>query len=82
MRGQHRRTVTHFIEEWANVLFKENGLIVKLVPLGLLGAVAFTVGKYGVVSSERLGMLVALYYVTAALFVVVVLGPIMRLVGS
>ena len=53
----------------------------KLAPLGVLGAVAFTVGKYGVVSLERLGMLVALYYVTAALFVVVVLGAVMRLVG-
>ena len=81
MLGQHGRTVTHFIEESVNVLFKVIGLIVKLAPLGVLGAVAFTVGKYGVASMEQLGMLVALYYVTAALFVVIVLGGVMRLVG-
>ena len=56
-------------------------MIVKLAPLGVLGAVAFTVGKYGVASLEQLGMLVALYYVAAALFVVIVLGGVMRLVG-
>src|SRR6516164_684410 len=81
MLGQHGRTVTHVIDESVNVLFKVIGLIVKLAPLGVLGAVAFTVGKYGVASMEQLGMLVALYYVTAALFVVIALGGVMRLVG-
>jgi aerobic C4-dicarboxylate transport protein len=79
--GEHGRTVTHCIEESVNVLFKVIGLIVKLAPLGVLGAVAFTVGKYGVASLEQLGMLVALYYVAAALFVIIVLGGVMRLVG-
>jgi aerobic C4-dicarboxylate transport protein len=81
MLGQHGQTVTHCIEESVNVLFKVIGLIVKLAPLGVLGAVAFTVGKYGVASLEQLGMLVALYYVAAALFVLIVLGGVMWLAG-
>ena len=40
------------------------GFIVRLAPLGVLGAVAFTVGKYGVGSLKQLGTLVALFYVT------------------
>ncbi len=79
--GQRGRTVTHVIEETVEVLFKVIGFIVKLAPLGVLGAVAFTVGKYGVGSLGRLGILVALYYVAAALFVLIVLGAVMRLAG-
>ncbi len=79
--GERGRTVTHVIEETVDVLFKVIGFIVKVAPLGVLGAVAFTVGKYGVASLGRLGILVALYYVTAALFVVVVLGTVLRLAG-
>ena len=55
MLGERGRTVTHVIEELVDVLFKVIGFIVKLAPLGVLGAVAFTVGKYGVASLERLG---------------------------
>ena len=79
--GERGRTVTHVIEETVDVLFKVIGFIVKLAPLGVLGAVAFTVGKYGVASLGRLGLLVALYYVAAALFVLVVLGVVLRLAG-
>ena len=54
------------------------GLIIKLAPLGVLGAIAFTVGKYGIGSLKQLGMLVVLFYAAVAIFVVVVLGLIMR----
>ncbi len=81
MVGERGRTVTHVIEETVGVLFKVIGFIVKLAPLGVLGAVAFTVGKYGVASLGRLSLLVALYYVAAALFVLVVLGLVLRLAG-
>ena len=53
--------------------------VVKLAPLGVLGAIAFTVGKYGVASLQQLGYLVALFYLTVIIFVVVVLGTILRL---
>ncbi|WP_022723422.1 dicarboxylate/amino acid:cation symporter [Rhodopseudomonas sp. B29] len=64
-----------------DVLFKVIGLIVRLAPLGVLGAVAFTVAKYGVGSLKQLGLLVGLFYAGVALFVFVVLGAILRAAG-
>jgi aerobic C4-dicarboxylate transport protein len=63
------------------VLFKAMSLIVRLAPLGVLGAVAYTVGLYGVGSLKQLISLVALFYVAVAFFVIVVLGTIMRIAG-
>jgi len=63
------------------VLFKMMFFIVKLAPLGVLGAIAFTTGKYGVGSLKQLGYLVALFYGTVAIFVFVVLGFILRMAG-
>jgi aerobic C4-dicarboxylate transport protein len=62
-------------------LFRLMGLIVRTAPLGVLGAVAFTVGRYGIGSLGRLVWLVALFYFTVALFVVVALGAVMRAAG-
>jgi aerobic C4-dicarboxylate transport protein len=70
-----------FIEQTSHVLFKMMFFIVKLAPLGVLGAIAFTTGKYGVGSLKQLGYLVALFYATVAIFVVVVLGLILRFAG-
>ena len=58
----------------SHVLFKIMGIIIKLAPLGVLGAIAFTVGKYGIGSLKQLGMLVVLFYAAVIIFVVVVLG--------
>ncbi len=79
--GKQGRMVTDGIDALASVLFKAMGLIVRVAPLGVLGAVAYTVGKYGVGSLTQLLSLVALYYVAVALFVLVVLGGVMRLAG-
>src|SRR5216684_2550272 len=57
------------------------GLIVRLAPLGVLGAVAYTVGKYGVGSLKQLISLVALFYISVAIFVFGVLGAVMALAG-
>ena len=57
------------------------GFIIKLAPLGVLGAIAFTTGKYGVASLKQLGMLVVVFYASCAIFVAVVLGLVMRLAG-
>ena len=56
-------------------------VIIRLAPLGVLGAVAFTVGKYGAGSLKQLGFLVLLFYAAVAIFVVVVLGTILRMAG-
>jgi aerobic C4-dicarboxylate transport protein len=63
------------------VLFRAMGLIVRLAPLGVLGAVAYTVGRYGVASLEQLLSLVAIFYLAVAFFVLVVLGAVMRMAG-
>ena len=79
--GEKGEKVTSFIDAVATVLFKAMGLIVRTAPLGVLGAVAYTVGKYGVGSLQQLVSLVALFYVAVAIFVLVILGAIMRLAG-
>ena len=81
MLGERGAPVANFIETLSHVLFKAMGIIIKTAPLGVLGAIAFTVGKYGVGSLQQLGMLVVLFYVAVILFVVVVLGAILRVAG-
>ncbi|MDR3454446.1 MAG: C4-dicarboxylate transporter DctA [Rhodoferax sp.] len=79
--GERGAPVTNFIESLSHVIFKIMGILIKLAPLGVLGAIAFTVGKYGVGSLKQLGMLVVLYYATVIVFVVVILGGILRVAG-
>ena len=57
------------------------GIIIKLAPLGVLCAIAFTVSKYGLGSLKQLGLLVVLFYAAVIIFVVVVLGASMRFSG-
>jgi aerobic C4-dicarboxylate transport protein len=79
--GEKGKPVTILVEAAASVLFRMMGLVVKVAPLGVLGAVAYTVGQYGVASLGSLAWLVALFYLTVAIFVIVVLGGILRLSG-
>ncbi len=78
--GEPARQVTSLVEAVSKVLFKIMGLIVRVAPLGVLGAVAYTVGKYGVGSLKQLVSLVFIFYVCVILFVVVVLGAVLRFV--
>ncbi|MEO8248079.1 MAG: C4-dicarboxylate transporter DctA [Burkholderiales bacterium] len=79
--GKRGAPVADFIETLSHVLFKIMGIIIKFAPLGVLGAIAFTVGQYGVGSLKQLGGLVALFYVAVVFFVFVILGGILRMVG-
>ncbi|MCA0241222.1 MAG: C4-dicarboxylate transporter DctA [Proteobacteria bacterium] len=81
MLGERGAPVAGFIDTLSHVLFKTMGIIIKFAPLGVLGAIAFTVGKYGIGSLKQLGMLVVLFYAAVIIFVVVVLGAIMRMAG-
>ncbi|WP_128001439.1 C4-dicarboxylate transporter DctA [Piscinibacter defluvii] len=81
MLGERGAPVASFIDTLSHVLFKTMGIIIKFAPLGVLGAIAFTVGKYGIGSLKQLGMLVVLFYASVIVFVFVVLGAIMRLSG-
>jgi aerobic C4-dicarboxylate transport protein len=76
--GERGKPVADMVESVSVVLFRAMGLIVRLAPLGVLGAVAYTVGQYGVGSLRQLISLVALFWVAVAIFVVVVLGTVMR----
>ncbi|MBS0543049.1 MAG: C4-dicarboxylate transporter DctA [Proteobacteria bacterium] len=69
------------IESFASALFAVFGFIMKAAPIGAFGAMAFTVGKYGVGSIGSLGMLIVTFYVACAFFVVVILGALARLHG-
>jgi aerobic C4-dicarboxylate transport protein len=79
--GPRGERVTGLIEDGSHVLFRTMGILIKLAPLGVLGAIAFTVGKYGIGSLKQLAMLVVLFFGAVAIFVTVVLGTIMRISG-
>jgi aerobic C4-dicarboxylate transport protein len=81
LAGERGQPVAHLIEVVTEILFKIIGFIVRLAPLGVFGAIAYTVGSYGVGSLQQLGYLVALFYVSVIIFVFGVLGLIMRLAG-
>src|SRR3978361_2084306 len=79
--GEKGERISSMIDAISTVLFRTMGLIVRVAPLGVLGAVAYTVGKYGVGSLKQLLSLVALFYVSVAIFVFGVLGGVMALAG-
>jgi aerobic C4-dicarboxylate transport protein len=79
--GEKGEKVASMIDAVSTVLFRAMGLIVRTAPLGVLGAVAYTVGKYGVGSLKQLVSLVMLFYVAVAIFVLGVLGGVMALAG-
>ena len=79
--GERGKAVAGFVEDLSQVIFKIMGILIKLAPLGVLGAIAFTVGKYGVGSLKQLGMLVVLFYAAVAIFVFVILGAVLRFSG-
>ena len=81
MQGDRARTLVSAIEQLSHTLFVMVGMIMRLAPIGAFGAMAFTVGRYGVGSLLSLGKLMAGVYLTCLLFVIIVLGSILRLIG-
>ena len=79
--GERGKLVREFIDQASKAVFAVVGIIMRLAPLGALGAMAFTIGKYGPAALGNLLGLIATFYLTSALFVIVVLGLIARLVG-
>ena len=79
--GERAKPLLDLIDNIAQVLFRIVGFIMRLAPIGAFGAMAFTIGKYGLGSLKNLAGLMAAFYLTAALFVIVVLGGIARLNG-
>ncbi|HLM82605.1 MAG TPA: dicarboxylate/amino acid:cation symporter [Terriglobales bacterium] len=81
MLGQRGKVVFNLIDEVAHVLFGVVGIIMKAAPIGAFGAMAFTIGKFGLGSLSKLGMLMGSFYLTCLLFVFIVLGTIAKLCG-
>jgi len=79
--GERGKVVTTFIEGLSGVLFGMVGIITKLAPIGAFGAMAFTIGKYGIGSLVPMLKLIGTFYLTSIVFVIVVLGTIARMVG-
>jgi aerobic C4-dicarboxylate transport protein len=79
--GERARPVFDLIDRFSAVLFRLVGMIMRVAPIGAFGAMAFTIGQYGLASLASLGKLMACFYITCLLFVVFVLGAIARLHG-
>jgi len=79
--GGRGTLVFDFIEKFSHVLFSIVGYIMRVAPIGAFGAMAFTIGKYGVGSLLSLGKLMGTFYVTCLIFIFIVLGLIARFNG-
>ena len=79
--GSKGQFIFNVIESFSQVIFGIINMIMRLAPIGAFGAMAFTIGKYGVGTLVQLGQLIICFYITCILFVVVVLGSIARVTG-
>ena len=73
--------ITDIIDQSTAVLFRVLAIVMRFAPLGVFGAMAFSVGRYGVGALMQLGLLVLCFYVTLLVFIVVVLGCVLRVTG-
>ena len=74
--GERGAPVLNFLQAVTSPMFKLVEILMKAAPIGAFGAMAFTIGKYGIGAVVSLAMLVGTFYLTAAIFVVVVLGTV------
>lgn len=79
--GEKNRRLVAILDEFSHGLFGVVGIIMRLAPLGALGAMAFTIGKYGTGTLLSLGKLLLSVYITCAFFIFIILGLIARISG-
>jgi len=79
--GRRAKPVVDFLDSFTHAIFSVVGMIMRLAPIAAFGAMAFTVGKYGLGSVVSLGKLMGTMYLTCFLFVVLVLGGVSKLAG-
>jgi aerobic C4-dicarboxylate transport protein len=79
--GERGRTVVHVLDEAGGALFGVINIIMRLAPLGAFGAMAFTIGRYGIGTLVQLGMLMLCFYATCVIFVFPVMGIVARAFG-
>ncbi|QBH98345.1 dicarboxylate/amino acid:cation symporter [Limnobaculum zhutongyuii] len=76
--GEKGQLVFNVIDSFSRVIFGIINMIMRLAPIGAFGAMAFTIGKYGVGSLVQLGQLILCFYITCVLFIVFVVGSIAK----
>jgi aerobic C4-dicarboxylate transport protein len=81
LMGERGRPVTKMIDDFSHVIFGVVNIVMKAAPIGAFGAMAFTIGKYGLDSLLPLAKLMGSFYLTCFLFVAVVLGTIAKFTG-
>lgn len=79
--GDRARPITDFLNNLTAPVFYLVGMLMKLAPIGAFGAMAFTIGAYGIESIGNLLLLIMTFYITAVLFVIVILGAVARYNG-
>ena len=79
--GDRARPITDFLNNLTAPVFYLVGMLMKLAPIGAFGAMAFTIGAYGIESIGNLLLLIMTFYITAVLFVLIVLGAVARYNG-
>ncbi|MGS4908104.1 dicarboxylate/amino acid:cation symporter [Aeromonas sp. 25-248] len=79
--GEKGKPIFNIIDGFSQVIFCIINMIMKLAPIGAFGAMAFTIGKYGIGSLVQLGQLIASFYLTCLLFIFLVLGSIAKANG-
>jgi aerobic C4-dicarboxylate transport protein len=79
--GNRGKPITKFIDDLSHVIFGVVGIIMKAAPIGAFGAMAFTIGKFGIASLLPLAKLMGSFYLTCGLFVFIVLGAIAYFTG-
>lgn len=79
--GERGAAITKLLEQVAAAVFGIVGIVMRAAPVGAFGAMAYTIGKYGVGTLGSLAKLMGAFYATALLFVFVVLGAVMRAMG-
>jgi aerobic C4-dicarboxylate transport protein len=81
LAGPRSKPLVDFLEALTRVVFRVVVILMRFAPIGAFGAMAFTIGKYGLASLGPLAKLMATLYITSLLFVIVVLGGIARIAG-
>lgn len=76
--GEKSKPVINFMEQVSEIFFKIVGMVMKISPIGAFGAMAYTIGAFGLGSLKSLGLLMAAVYITMFLFIIFVLGGIAR----
>jgi aerobic C4-dicarboxylate transport protein len=79
--GERGQTVRRLVDDIAHSVFGVIAIVMKVAPIGAFGAMAYTIGKFGPQALGNLVGLIATFYVTAFLFIIVVLGLVARIAG-